>query len=279
MTRARRNGQRLRRWILVVGIFYVVAGIAWLFLPLANNFAFDEFGAAGLLGTPLGGFASDVDEWTYVVEVSLFLGVLLFLQWMYLRPGSGWLTRFATTGRSLTGSVIAAAAMAMLLSVGLIALVLEVPDLWEPLMDDMGYWGIGGVWVGMLVIWGLWAWVFYVYWRQGDQYTRMGRIIRGLVGGSLLEILVAVPAHILVMRQRDCYCLRGTYTTLVFAGIVLLWAFGPGVVLLFLRERYRCERLFPSCVKCGYSLRGNLSGVCPECGTPIDEEVGQARLV
>jgi hypothetical protein len=26
------------------------------------------------------------------------------------------------------------------------------------------------------------------------------------------------------------------------------------------------------CVKCAYDLTGNVSGVCPECGKPIDDE-------
>jgi hypothetical protein len=33
-----------------------------------------------------------------------------------------------------------------------------------------------------------------------------------------------------------------------------------------LRERRRRGRL-GLCLKCGYDLRGNISGVCPECGT------------
>lgn len=24
------------------------------------------------------------------------------------------------------------------------------------------------------------------------------------------------------------------------------------------------------CAKCGYDLRGNVSGVCPECGAPVE---------
>jgi hypothetical protein len=30
------------------------------------------------------------------------------------------------------------------------------------------------------------------------------------------------------------------------------------------------------CEKCGYNLTGNVSGVCPECGTPVADERGKA---
>jgi hypothetical protein len=53
--------------------------------------------------------------------------------------------------------------------------------------------------------------------------------------------------------------------------ILPLWTvFGlsaaPGVVLLW---RHRRRRLPGFCRRCGYNLTGNVSGICPECGTPI----------
>lgn len=75
--------------------------------------------------------------------------------------------------------------------------------------------------------------------------------------------------------------------TLVIAGAVartlpdfLFWLFAP-ILLLALaacleRDRRRTRRSAEGerrwregrCVACGYSLRGNVSGTCPECGTP-----------
>ena len=166
--------------------------------------------------------------------------------------------------------------MAMLLTVGAIALALEIPGWWESPMDSGPFskdkWPfLRKVWAGMLLLWVIWACIFFVYWRQGDRYTQLGRMIRALVAGSLLEALVAVPVHVWATRQRECYCARGTYTTLVFSGTVLLWAFGPGIYLLYMREKYRRARLFPICDQCGYDLRGSTDR-CPECGTPIPVE-------
>ena len=50
----------------------------------------------------------------------------------------------------------------------------------------------------------------------------------------------------------------------------------PTVVLLYRDRRYPPGR----CQKCGYSLTGNVSGVCPECGRATGEATarrGQVR--
>ena len=43
-------------------------------------------------------------------------------------------------------------------------------------------------------------------------------------------------------------------------------------------RRYRCDRRLrtdgmPHCPKCDYNLTGNVSGICPECGTPIPADL------
>jgi len=40
------------------------------------------------------------------------------------------------------------------------------------------------------------------------------------------------------------------------------------------RQRPSLER----CVKCGYNLRGNVSGVCSECGTPINVSKSETEI-
>jgi len=241
MTRAQQTARRLRQIILVAGILFTIAGVIWAFLPVILSDA-EDF--AGLLGTVLifNNLASD-SELAYGINVVIVLGLLLLAQWAFLRPGKGWTIRMATVGRPLKTSIFAAGLIAMLLTVGFVALLLELPNWWEGIMSADSYWGIICVWITMLIIWGIWTWIFFVYWRQGDRYTQLGKMIRGLVAGSILETIIAVPVHIWATRQRECYCCRGTYTTLILAATVLIWAFGPGIVLLYMREKRRMEKL------------------------------------
>lgn len=53
-----------------------------------------------------------------------------------------------------------------------------------------------------------------------------------------------------------------------------IWAWaGPfltlAAVCTFYQRRHRVRTADPICRVCGYNLRGNRSGRCPECGTPV----------
>jgi hypothetical protein len=54
----------------------------------------------------------------------------------------------------------------------------------------------------------------------------------------------------------------------LFAGVFLLL---PGVryVVIPIVKRLRAKRRHGLCKRCGYDLTGNVSGVCPECGSRI----------
>ena len=249
MTSAKTTAYRFRRLIFIIGSLFTIAGVAWVILPFFNDFFDDriDFVFYGLIGTAMAPFkVASESEPGYAVNVVIFFGLLLLSQWAFLRPSKGLTARLATEGRPLNSSVIAAGIAAMLLTVGLIALLIEIPNWYQPIMDTDKNW-VGFAVLGvMLIVWAGWTAVFYVYWRQGDHYTQMGKMLRGLIAGSILEIMIAVPVHIWATRQRECYCCRGTYTTLVLAGTVLIWVFGPGIILLYLREKYRRAKLLDS---------------------------------
>ena len=39
------------------------------------------------------------------------------------------------------------------------------------------------------------------------------------------------------------------------------------------RDRRATDDGMPHCTKCGYNLTGNVSGICPECGTPVQADL------
>jgi predicted RNA-binding Zn-ribbon protein involved in translation (DUF1610 family) len=96
------------------------------------------------------------------------------------------------------------------------------------------------------------------------------------VYGFLLPTLIAEVLHIRLWEGD-----MPRSVPLLFLGSAVSWTLlgaGVGTLVGFFRKaaRYRRRRRSrrirrgpPRCAKCGYNLTGNVSGVCPECGTPI----------
>ena len=243
MTHAQKTAFRLRWFLLVLWILCFACGVLWV----VAGTLFEKFGL-GLIGTPsmvvLGplfplfemfGLSENL---AYILCVIIYLGVFLMTQWLFLCPRHIWKMKLEPTGRPMKRAAIGVAFAVMLLSVGL---VYSLFDLVSPVGKESA--GIA-LWIFLLipvVLWCLWSVIFWVYWRRGDYYTWVGRVIRGLIAGSVLELFVAVPIY--TTRQDDCYCTRGSYAGLIFGATVLLWAFGPGVFLLFVKEKHRREKL------------------------------------
>jgi hypothetical protein len=97
-------------------------------------------------------------------------------------------------------------------------------------------------WAILLVVWAVWSLAFYRASRGAAAMDVVTRQCRSLLKGSILELLIAVPTHI-VARARD-YCCAGFYTFLgiVFGVAVMLFSFGPGVFFLFMA---RWKRVHP----------------------------------
>ncbi|MGB2824743.1 MAG: hypothetical protein WBF17_27475, partial [Phycisphaerae bacterium] len=86
------------------------------------------------------------------------------------------------------------------------------------------------------VLWLLWSILFGFYGGRGKPKTLISRLVRVLLAGSILELLIAVPTHI-IARWRS-YCCAGfmTFWGLATGVSVLLFAFGPGTFVLFIRR-------------------------------------------
>jgi hypothetical protein len=94
-----------------------------------------------------------------------------------------------------------------------------------------------------LFMWFFWARVFFLWSRKMEAADLVSRQRRYLFKGSILELLIAVSAHILA-RHRD-YCCAGvqTFIGISFGISVMFFTFGPGVLFLFARRwDHACRR-------------------------------------
>jgi len=103
-----------------------------------------------------------------------------------------------------------------------------------------------GVIVNLLIdtslFWIAWGFIFSRYARSDEPDDLMKRAVRWLLRGSILELLVAVPSHVIVRRRDDCCAPAGTFWGIATGISVMLLCFGPGVYFLFV-ERF--EKLKP----------------------------------
>jgi len=97
-----------------------------------------------------------------------------------------------------------------------------------------------GVILTLLIFWLLWATIFRRYAKPDDPDALVKRSTRWLLRGSILELLIAVPSHVIVRRREDCCAPIGTFWGIATGISVMLLCFGPGVFFLFV-ERF--ERL------------------------------------
>jgi len=127
-------------------------------------------------------------------------------------------------------------------------------------------------------IWALYVWLLWPITPHRDYMSALGCAI------------LMTPAYLLVsLRRCGGYAMRAFVVTavaiLVLSGtrivpgrIDLIWvyicippasAIFVGVVVKLIRQRKSAASEPPRCAVCEYDLHGNVSGVCPECGTPV----------
>lgn len=79
--------------------------------------------------------------------------------------------------------------------------------------------------------WILWGLVFYMYMR--DASGLITRLTSWLLKGSVLELLITVPSHILVRQRNECTAPAVTSFGIVTGLAIMLLSFGPSVLFLY----------------------------------------------
>jgi hypothetical protein len=80
-------------------------------------------------------------------------------------------------------------------------------------------------------LWLVWGIVFYLYFQNSSNVT--SRLVSWLLKGSVLELLIAIPSHVIVRRRDECTAPAVTSFGIVTGIAVMLLCFGPSVLLLY----------------------------------------------
>jgi hypothetical protein len=223
----------MKRWALIVALLYSLMLVV-LSLPVAMLAFLKPSSAA----SPQTSFIHDAVGWYGSWQLWLWLAVMGLAQAALLAVPVRMTSRRPVSRRPLALTVLAGGLMMGGLVAG------AVLSIYEFIVADKG----GGDWVGWLalglgvVTWSLWAVIFFRLSRATEPQDLVSRQCRWLLKGSILELLIAVPTHI-VARCRD-YCCAGfmTFIGLALGSSVMLFSFGPGVFFLFVA---RWRRLHP----------------------------------
>jgi hypothetical protein len=143
-------------------------------------------------------------------------------------------SRRPVTRRSLWIPLAASAVLAALLGFGATLALVEYSKL-----SDEAAWIVFGA-AG--AVWLAWTFVFWSMSYHTSPDAVATKLHRWLLAGSVLELLVAVPTHLVVRRRSECCAGIGTGIGIGAGVLVMLLAFGPSVGFLYYRRWKQIRR-------------------------------------
>lgn len=177
---------------------------------------------------------SKSDRWIgFVCSPYIWAGVMGLAQAALLAVPVRFASRKPVTTRWLIWPALAALAMLLLLTAAMLLGAVETADNTPSLSDPTVMIAVA---CGVGAVWSIWAFLFAFYTIRGGRANFMTRLTRSLVAGSILELLVAVPAHVLARTRNYCCAGFGTFWGIAAGVSVMLFAFGPAVFVLFARR-------------------------------------------
>jgi hypothetical protein len=226
----------MRSWGIVVTAFYVL--VVTLLLSY-GVILLAEAGGDEITGLPesFQDFAGSIVEGTWLPILILVCAQILLL---FLSVDTSWrrmkTRRHAMVTAGLVGLMIVILTFAAFFAIGMAYsgdnfFDITLDSWFQKLPEDSD---LPVVLATILLIWGFWGVLFYVFTKRASNVVDSA--VGWLIKGSVLELLIAVPCHIIV-RQRDDCCAPFISAYGIATGIaIMLMAFGPSALLLYQRK-------------------------------------------
>jgi hypothetical protein len=219
-----------RKWPCATVLLYtcwLAAVLAPVLLSLAWMWGRPEGGLSEAVGALSGLYFEGWPFW-------IFCGVMVVSQILLLAMPIRIVKERPIPRRSIWATAIAAATLFTLVAVGIVL------SAGAALWGDESLESLKLPILFILFSWAGWAWVFRGFAHATDPRAYLRRLMKWLLAGSILELLVAVPSHI-VVRQKDVCCAHGLTAIGIATGlVVILMSFGPGLYFLY-AERIRSK--------------------------------------
>ena len=227
----------MRRWGIVLTLFYAVI-VVGLLVP-GGIWIIGNVGRANGVESLLQGTREVLANWLISAVIAVILisqALLLFLSvdtsQKRLKPQARiWVTCAVAGG--LSGLLAWSAFFS--LGVGISG---------DKFLDFFKTWtetntGLLETWAGLWLMWGV---IFYFYYRKKSEVVNL--VVTWLLRGSVLELLIAVPCHVLVRKRDQCCAPLVTSFGIVTGVAIMLMSFGPSILFLY---KKRLD---------GYAIRG-----------------------
>lgn len=223
----------MRKWGIIISVFYTLILLA-LIVPgsLFIEGGDDLSKWSGLLRGLKGTYA---DRTFWILAVALLGGQVLLL---FLSVDTSF-RRLRPRTHILVSCVVAALLTALLTTAVIWSLGVAVrgdkvfyffDHFSRRFLDNDNYFLLFWLLIFWGALWLLWGIVFYLYYRNSSAVVT--EIISWLLKGSILELLVAVPCHIIVRRRDDCSAPAVTSFGIATGLAIMLLSFGPSVLFL-----------------------------------------------
>lgn len=214
----------MKRWGTVITVFYTLV-VAVLLVP-GFMLLVDK---GSTVSKVYEGFLRIYQHWLPWIWIGILAGgqaLLLFLSvdtsWRHAKP-----RQHVAVTAALTSFFAAVLTWSALFSLEVAVYGDKEPPLFEG-KEELFWWTVLGVWIGLWVVWSV---IFYQVWR--DSSNPVSAAVSWLLKGSVLELLVTVPAHVIVRQRGDCSAPGVTAFGIVTGVAIMLLCFGPSVLALY----------------------------------------------
>lgn len=221
----------MRKWGIVISIFYALI-VLGLIVPGAVFLAGPDFGDHALRDT--------YGEWLVWVEVLVVLSAQALLLFLSVDTSH---KRLKPRTHILVSCMVVALLTTLLTTAAIWSLGVGIrgdkffdffDNFSKRFLDNDKYFAIFWALIFWGALWLFWAILFYFYYRNSSAVVT--RLISWLLKGSVLELLIAVPCHVIVRRRHDCSAPAATSFGIATGIAIMLLSFGPSVLFLYKRR-------------------------------------------